>query len=152
MLSASDSASFTDIVLWSNKKKSAKALISALFSWYFLFQAAQNYFTTVSRVLHLLLILGGLHRFGVIKLSVIKVEQHFRRVADAISGGIRFLIPLVRWEKPKFSILVWLIALVFSLLGHCCRYDNGVLILILLVFSVPFVLSQYTPFFAMLSS
>lgn len=136
-------SSLKDMLTWKDPKVSVLALLIALTQWYFLFQGADNYLTSISRVMHLLLILGLLHRIDFFDFSEESTERKYRWLADGGWRAFRAILPLFRWDNPMASFMVLGIAVGLTILGQFVRYDTGALIVLLLAFTLPVLFLRY---------
>lgn len=126
-----------DVLLWSKPNVSLFTFFFLLFCWYFLFEEARNYLITISRIIYLLLILGLLHRMNFFDMSDEVVQRAFLLVCGCGWKCLKALHPLLIWEKPLSSFYLLTAALLLSQLGKWVTYENGALVILLLVFTVP---------------
>lgn len=137
MLSELKSTTLAKIALWKNPKVSCLAFFFSLLCWYFLFQEASNYLITISRIIHLLLIFGLLHRLNLIDASEEVLQRTFVGVCNYFWQELRAFHPVFTWEKPQGSLFLLFISLLLSFLGKWVTYESGALVILLLAFTLP---------------
>eukprot|EP00796_Vickermania_ingenoplastis_P000553 gene553-300_t len=137
--------SVQDALRYRKPKVSIFLLVMALLMWYLLLQGTTNYLGTGSRLINFFLCVGLLDRLGFLDMSFERVEKRWDWLAASGKRGIRKILPALRWERPASSMVVFGMALVVHVIAPYMSYSSASLILILFLFSGPYVYYRNRP-------
>eukprot|EP00796_Vickermania_ingenoplastis_P000568 gene568-314_t len=128
----------SDILGWKDRNLSALALILSLGIWYGLISGTNNVGSTCCYFCALLIVIGAAQSKakmdGLLPLEqLLTIIRWFSALTEEI---LRTMHPVLTWQNPGLSALIFLMLLGVSILGSILSYSLSILFLVILAFTI----------------